>query len=88
MLTSENNPKILRGDFGDSQPELYIEQEDFMEDPPKNFFRLAPCRMVRLKSAYIIRCDEVVRDAAGQITELRCSYIPKITADMILPAST
>lgn len=57
--------------------ELYIEQDDFMEVAPKKFFRLAPGQMVRLKSAYIIRCDEVVKDAAGKITELRCSYIPE-----------
>jgi glutaminyl-tRNA synthetase len=48
-----------------------------MENPPKKFFRLAPGKMVRLKSAYIIKCDEVVKDAAGQITELHCSYIPE-----------
>ncbi len=57
--------------------ELYIEQEDFMEVPPKKFFRLFPGGMVRLKGAYIIKCDEVVKDAAGNITELRCTYIPE-----------
>jgi len=57
--------------------ELYIEQEDFMESPPKKFFRLFPGGMVRLKGAYIIKCDEVVKDASGNITELRCSYIPE-----------
>jgi len=56
--------------------ELYIEREDFMENPPKKFFRLSPGQKVRLKSAYIIQCDEVVKDAAGKITELRCSYLP------------
>ncbi|MCZ7555065.1 MAG: glutamine--tRNA ligase/YqeY domain fusion protein [Bacteroidia bacterium] len=54
--------------------ELYIEREDFMEDPPKKFFRLSPGSEVRLRYAYIIRCDEVVKDAHGYITELRCSY--------------
>jgi glutaminyl-tRNA synthetase len=57
--------------------ELYIEQEDFMEHPPKKFFRLSPGQKVRLKSAYIIQCDEVVRDAEGKISELRCSYLPE-----------
>ena len=57
--------------------ELYIEREDFMENPPKKFFRLAPGQMVRLKHAYIIRCDEVVKDENGIIHELRCSYIPE-----------
>ena len=56
--------------------ELYIEREDFMEEPPKKFFRLSPGKMVRLKSAYIIQCDEVIKDAEGNITALRCSYIP------------
>jgi len=57
--------------------ELYIEREDFMENPPKKFFRLAPGQKVRLKSAYIIQCDEVVKDEDGKITELRCSYLPE-----------
>jgi len=52
---------------------LYIEQEDFMEDPPKKFFRLAPGREVRLKGAYIIKCEDVVKDENGQIVELLCS---------------
>jgi glutaminyl-tRNA synthetase len=57
--------------------ELYIEREDFMEDPPKRFFRLAPGREVRLRYAYFIRCEEVVKDpATGEITELRCTYDP------------
>jgi glutaminyl-tRNA synthetase len=57
--------------------EIYIEQEDFMEDPPKKFFRLAPGREVRLKSAYIIRCEKVIRDSSGTITELQCTYDPE-----------
>jgi glutaminyl-tRNA synthetase len=57
--------------------ELYIEREDFMENPPKKFFRLFPGGMVRLKGAYIIRCDEVVKDAAGNVTQLNCSYLPE-----------
>jgi glutaminyl-tRNA synthetase len=57
--------------------ELYIEQEDFMENAPKKFFRLAPGKKVRLKSAYIIQCDEVIKNAAGTVTELHCSYLPE-----------
>lgn len=57
--------------------ELYIEREDFMENPPSKFFRLSPGNEVRLKYAYIIRCDEVVKDENGNITELRCSYDPE-----------
>ena len=56
--------------------ELYIERDDFMEDPPKKFFRLGPGREVRLRYGYIIRCDEVVRDESGEVVELRCSYDP------------
>ena len=54
--------------------ELYIEQEDFCENPPKKFFRLAPGQEVRLKSAYIIKCEEVIKDDAGAVVELRCTY--------------
>ncbi|MBW2467719.1 MAG: glutamine--tRNA ligase/YqeY domain fusion protein, partial [Deltaproteobacteria bacterium] len=58
--------------------ELYIEQDDFMEDPPKKFFRLAPGREVRLRYAYFITCVEVVKDpATGEVTELHCSYDPQ-----------
>lgn len=55
--------------------ELYIEQDDFMENPPKKYFRLAPGGMVRLKGAYIIQCDEVIKDNNGNIIELRCTYM-------------
>jgi glutaminyl-tRNA synthetase len=56
---------------------LYVEQEDFREDPPKQFFRLAPGREVRLRYAYIIRCVRVVRDAeTGEVTELHCTFDP------------
>ena len=55
---------------------LYIEREDFMEDPPKNFYRLAPGREVRLRYAYFIKCREAVKDAAGNVAELRCTYDP------------
>jgi glutaminyl-tRNA synthetase len=57
--------------------ELYIEREDFMEDLPKKFFRLAPGREVRLRYAYFITCREVVKNDAGEIAELRCSYDPQ-----------
>jgi len=56
--------------------ELYIEQEDFMENPPKKFFRLAVGQEVRLRYAYFIKCNEVIKDAAGNIIELRCTYDP------------
>ena len=56
---------------------LYIERDDFMENPPRRFYRLAPGREVRLRYGYFIRCEEVVRDADGNITELRCSYDPQ-----------
>jgi glutaminyl-tRNA synthetase len=56
--------------------ELWIEREDFMEDPPKKFFRLAPGREVRLRYAYFITCTDVVKDDAGEIVEIRCTYDP------------
>jgi glutaminyl-tRNA synthetase len=55
---------------------LYIERDDFMEDPPKKFFRLTPGREVRLRNAYFVTCREVIKDASGAVTELRCSYDP------------
>jgi glutaminyl-tRNA synthetase len=79
LLESENNPEDST--LGNRQipfsRELYIEQEDFMEVAPKKYFRLAPGQMVRLKSAYIIKCDEVVKNADGTIKELRCTYVPE-----------
>jgi glutaminyl-tRNA synthetase len=56
--------------------ELWIEREDFMEEPPKKFYRLAPGREVRLRYAYFVTCTRVVKDAAGEVVELRCSYDP------------
>ncbi|MGE4505401.1 MAG: glutamine--tRNA ligase/YqeY domain fusion protein [Desulfovibrionaceae bacterium] len=56
--------------------ELYIERDDFMENPPKKFFRLAPGREVRLRYAYYVTCTDVVKDAAGEVVELRCTYDP------------
>lgn len=79
MMKSEDNPEDKNTTYREIpfSNELYIEREDFMEHPPKKFFRLAPGTMVRLKSAYIIKCDEVIKDANGGITEIRCTYIPE-----------
>ncbi len=79
-LEAENNPE--NPEMGSRQlpfsREIFIEQEDFMEDPPKKFFRLAPGREIRLKSAYIIKCERVVKDEnTGAIIELHCSYDPE-----------
>jgi glutaminyl-tRNA synthetase len=57
--------------------ELFVERDDFMEDPPKKFFRLAPGREVRLRYGYFITCREMVKDAAGEVVELRCTYDPE-----------
>jgi glutaminyl-tRNA synthetase len=56
--------------------ELYVERDDFMEDPPKKFYRLAPGREVRLRYGYFITCTDVVKDASGKVVELRCTYDP------------
>jgi glutaminyl-tRNA synthetase len=79
MLETENNPEDSSAGKREIpfSRELYIERDDFMEAPPKKYFRLAPGQMVRLKSAYIIKCDEVLKDANGKIIELHCSYIPE-----------
>ncbi len=79
MLEIEDNPEDP-GSGAREVPfsgELYIEKEDFMENPPKKFFRLFPGGMVRLKGAYIIRCDAAVKDATGNIVHLNCTYIPE-----------
>jgi glutaminyl-tRNA synthetase len=77
-LLAENNPE--NPEMGNRtipfSREIYIEQDDFMENPPKKFFRLAPGQEVRLKHAYIIKCEDVIKDASGSIIELRCSYDP------------
>jgi glutaminyl-tRNA synthetase len=77
-LETENNPEDPTAGTRKMpfSQELWIEQEDFMENPPPKFFRLSPGTMARLKSAYIIQCDEVVKDADGKVTELRCTYFP------------
>ncbi|MBL7876064.1 MAG: glutamine--tRNA ligase/YqeY domain fusion protein [Cyclobacteriaceae bacterium] len=79
MLISENNPEDAASGTREIpfSRELYIERDDFMEVPAKKYFRLAPGQMVRLKSAYIIKCEDFSKDASGNITELRCTYIPE-----------
>lgn len=78
ILESENGPDESLGkrllSFG---KELWIEREDFMEEPAKKWFRLAPGSMVRLKSAYIVKCESFIKDASGVVTEIHCSYIPE-----------
>jgi glutaminyl-tRNA synthetase len=77
LLRSENLPE---GDSTRDLPfgrELWIERDDFMEVPAKKYFRLAPGQMVRLKSAFIVKCEEFIKDANGTVTELRCTYVPE-----------
>jgi len=78
-LEAANNPEhpdagSRRVTFG---RELYVERDDFMEDPPRKFYRLSPGREVRLRYGYFVRCREVVKDAAGEVVELRCTYDPE-----------
>ncbi len=79
MLEAVNNPEDPNAGTREVpfSRELYIEREDFMEDPPSKFYRLAPGREVRLRYAYFIRCDEAVKDDAGNVIELRCTYDPE-----------
>ncbi|MBP9214560.1 MAG: glutamine--tRNA ligase/YqeY domain fusion protein [Chitinophagaceae bacterium] len=79
ILNIENNPEEENVTYREVpfSNEIYIEKDDFMEVPPKKFFRLFPGGMVRLKGGYIIKCDEVVKDDAGVVTALKCSYIPE-----------
>jgi len=79
-LIGENNPEAE--DKGGTREipfssELWIEREDFMEEPAKKWFRLAPGAMVRLKNAYIVKCDDFKKDADGNVTEIYCTYIPE-----------
>ena len=76
-LLAENHPTRGGKRYVPFSREIYIEREDFMEEPPKKFFRLRPGGEVRLKHAYIIKCEEVVKDEKGEITELRCTYDPE-----------
>src|ERR1700712_1091523 len=79
-MFSENNPEVEGGEGGREMPfsnELWIEREDFMEEPPKKFFRLGVGLMVRLKSAYIIKCDRFTKDEQGHLKEIHCTYVPE-----------
>ena len=79
-LEGENNPEVEGGEGVRSIPfssELWIERDDFMEEPTKKYFRLGPGLMVRLKHAYIIQCDSFVKDDSGRVTEIHCTYIPE-----------
>jgi glutaminyl-tRNA synthetase len=78
-LDAENNPEnpAMGSRKLPFSKVLYIEQDDFMEEPTKKYFRLSPGQEVRLKHAYIIKCEQVVKDAAGQIVELHCTYDPE-----------
>lgn len=84
IMSLENNPEDPNSGCHDVPfcRELYIERDDFMENPPKKFFRLAPGSEVRLKSAYIIKCQEVIKDADGNIVELHCTYDPDTLSGM------
>ena len=75
-LTAENHPTRGGSRFVPFTREIFIEREDFMEDAPKKFFRLKPDGEVRLKHAYIIKCNEVVKNSAGEVVELRCTIDP------------
>ena len=80
MLSGENNPESEGGEGARSIPfsrEIWIEREDFMEEPPKKFFRLGVGLMVRLKHAYIVKCENFVKDENGRVTEVHCSHIPE-----------
>jgi len=80
LMEGENNPELEDGDGFRQIPfssELWIERDDFMEEPSKKYFRLGPGLMVRLKHAYIIRCDSFLKDESGNVTEIHCTYIPE-----------
>ncbi|MDP3467193.1 MAG: glutamine--tRNA ligase/YqeY domain fusion protein [Daejeonella sp.] len=80
LMEGENNPEMEKGDGFRNIPfssELWIERDDFMEEPSKKYFRLGPGLMVRLKHAYIVRCDSFVKDASGNVSEVHCTYIPE-----------
>ena len=79
FLEMENNPEneAMGNRFVPFTRELYIEQEDFMEEPVKKFFRLAPGKEVRLKGAYFVTCTDVIKDENGTITEVHCTYDPE-----------
>ncbi|SDM22804.1 glutaminyl-tRNA synthetase [Daejeonella rubra] len=80
VMDGENNPEVEGGDGSRPIPfssELWIERDDFMEEPTKKYFRLGPGLMVRLKNAYIIQCDSFVKDDTGRVSEIYCTYIPE-----------
>ena len=80
LMQGENNPEAEGGDGSRDIPfssELWIERDDFMEDPPKKFFRLGIGLMVRLKNAYIVKCEDYVKDETGRVTEIHCTYFPE-----------
>jgi glutaminyl-tRNA synthetase len=80
VLEGENNPEVEGGEGVRAIPfssELWIERDDFMEEPTKKYFRLGPGLMVRLKHAYIVQCDSFVKDDSGRVSEIHCSYIPE-----------
>ncbi|MDD4847900.1 MAG: glutamine--tRNA ligase/YqeY domain fusion protein [Bacteroidales bacterium] len=84
LVETENNPEdesmgTRHVSFG---REIYIEQDDFMQNPPKGYFRMTPGKEVRLKGAYIVRCDDCVCDADGHVTEAHCTYFPETRSGM------
>ena len=79
-LTAQNYPHDVPKTGTRSVPfsrEIWVDRDDFMEEPPKKFYRLAPGREVRLRFGYLITCHEVIKDAAGNVVELRCTYDPE-----------
>lgn len=78
MMIAENGPDAAMGTREvPFSRQLWIEKEDFMEVPAKKWFRLAPGAMVRLKNAYIVRCDDFIKNEAGEVVELHCTYLPE-----------
>lgn len=79
LLPAENNPEAEEKTYRDISfsQEIYIEKDDFMEDAPEGYFRLTPGRMVRLKNAYIIKCESVEKNADGSIKHINCTYFPE-----------
>ncbi|WP_411273558.1 glutamine--tRNA ligase/YqeY domain fusion protein [Daejeonella sp.] len=80
VMHGENNPEAEDGGGTREVPfssEIWVEREDFMEEAPKKFFRLGPGLMVRLKNAYIVKCDGFLKDSQGRVSEIHCTYIPE-----------
>ena len=86
LINNPENPDSGSRDVSFSK-EIFIEKNDFLEDPPKKYFRLSPGTEVRLKGAYIIKADEVIKDSEGNITEVLCSYDPKSKSGSGTPES-